>query len=61
MIKRNQGVLARIQNLHRSASSRTLTTQTGLVLNLADLVVNKEAEIELACNLDCVRAENLCD
>jgi len=54
-------VLAKIQNLHRSSSSRTITTTTGAILNLADLVVNKDPEIELACELDCVKATKLCE
>jgi len=29
-------------------------------LNLADLVVNQEPEIELACDLDCATADALC-
>jgi hypothetical protein len=46
--------------LHRSASSKTLaTTITGTVLNLADLVVNKDPDIELARELEKAKKDAL--
>ena len=47
--------------MKRSSTSRTFTTFNVNALNLSELTVNKEADIELACDLDCAKPEVLCE